>query len=230
MSNIIAIIPARSGSKGLKDKNIKNLNGKPLIAYTIEAAVKSGVFKDIIVSTDSREYAKIAEKYGAEVPFLRNEELAEDTSSTNDVIEDVIIKLKELGREYDNVMILQPTSPLRGIDDIKNSVKLLEGKNANAVVSMCECEHSPLLSKELGGDKKLDGFLSDLNSTRRQDIKKYYRLNGAIYLLNIHYFLKYKNFYKQNSYAYIMDKVTSIDIDDIYDFKFAEMIIKENKL
>ncbi|MGG7164455.1 cytidylyltransferase domain-containing protein [Clostridium ihumii] len=230
MSNIIAIIPARSGSKGLKDKNIKNLNGKPLIAYTIEAAVKSGVFKDIIVSTDSREYAKIAQKYGAEVPFLRNEELADDTSSTNDVIEDVIIKLKELGREYDSVMILQPTSPLRGIDDIKNSVKLLEEKNANAVVSMCECEHSPLLSKELCGDKKLDGFLSDLNSTRRQDIKKYYRLNGAIYLLNIHYFFKYKNFYKQNSYAYIMDKVTSIDIDDIYDFKFAEMIIKENEL
>ncbi|WP_455815880.1 acylneuraminate cytidylyltransferase family protein [Clostridium butyricum] len=128
MDKIIAIIPARSGSKGLKDKNIKEINGKPLIAYTIESAIKSNVFKDVLVSTDSKKYLEIAVKYGAYVPFLRNEKLAKDTSSTNDVIEDVLTQLKKIGKEYDAFMLLQPTSPLRSIEDIKNALKLFEEK------------------------------------------------------------------------------------------------------
>ncbi len=224
---ILAIIPARSGSKGLKDKNIKNLNGKPLIAYTIEAALKSGVFKDVVVSTDSEEYKKISEEYGAWVPFLRSKDLSKDTSSTNEVIKDVILKLKDAGKEYDALMILQPTSPLRDEEDIRNSENLLYEKKANSVVSMCECDHSPLLTKALDGNMNLDGFLSDLKQTRRQDLKKIYRLNGAIYLIKVDYFLKYQDFYKENSYAYIMDKNKSIDIDNIYDFKLAEILMDE---
>lgn len=223
---ILAIIPARSGSKGLKDKNIRILNTKPLIAYTIEAALKSGVFEDVVVSTDSEEYKKISEEYGAWVPFLRSKDLSKDTSSTNEVIEDVILKLKDVGKEYDLLMILQPTSPLRDEEDIRNSVNLLYAKKANSVVSMCECDHSPLLTKALDENMNLDGFLSDLKQTRRQDFKKFYRLNGAIYLIKVDYFLKYKDFYKENSYAYIMDKNKSIDIDNIYDFNFAEILIK----
>lgn len=223
---ILAIIPARSGSKGLEDKNIKSLNGKPLIAYTIEAAVKSEVFEDIIVSTDSEKYKKISEEYGAWVPFLRSKELAQDTSSTNDVIEEVLLNLKNVGKEYDSLMILQPTSPLRDIEDIKNSIKFFNEKKANSVVSMCECDHSPLLTKTLGENMSLDGFLSNLKQTRRQDLKKFYRINGAIYLMKVDYFLKFKDFYKENSYAFIMDKKKSLDIDDVYDFKYAEFLMR----
>lgn len=226
MSNILAIIPARSGSKGLKDKNIRKLNGRPMIAYTIEAAQKSGVFKDILVSTDSEEYAEIARKYGAYVPFLRSEKSSSDKASTNEVIEEVLMQLEGMGKIYDEIMILQPTSPLRDENDIKEAAELFRNKNANCVVSMCECEHSPLLSRKLNDENNLDGFLSDLKILRRQDMGAYYRLNGAIYMLNVNYFLKYKDFYKKDSYAYIMDKFKSVDIDDIFDFKFAEFIIK----
>lgn len=224
---ILAIIPARSGSKGLKDKNIRILNGKPLIAYTIEAALKSNVFEDIIVSTDSEKYKVISEEYGAWVPFLRSKELAMDTTSTNDVIDDIILKLKAIGKEYDSFIILQPTSPLRDEEDIKNAVKMFNEKQANSVVSMCECDHSPLLTKSLEANLNLDGFLSNLKEKRRQDLKIFYRLNGAMYLSKIDYFLKYKDLYKEKSYAYIMEKRKSIDIDDIYDFKVAEVLIRE---
>ena len=221
----MAIIPARSGSKGIKDKNIKLLNGKPLISYTIESAKKSNVFKDIIVSTDSKEYKEICEKYGAWVPFLRGQDLSGDEVATNDVIIDVLIKLKELGKEYDSFMILQPTSPLRDEYDICESTKLFYDNNFNSVVSMCECEHSPLLSKYLGESKCLDGFLSDLNKLRRQDLECYYRLNGAIYISKVEYFFKYRDFYKKDCCAYIMSKEKSVDIDDIFDFKFAEFLL-----
>jgi CMP-N-acetylneuraminic acid synthetase len=226
---VIAIIPARSGSKGISDKNIKELHGKPLIAYTIEAAIKSNAFEDVVVSTDSEKYKCIAEKYGAWVPFLRPKELSEDTSSTNDVIEDVLIKLKSMGKEYESFMILQPTSPLRDEKDIVNAIQLFYAKNANSVVSMCECEHSPILTRQLDHDMKLDGFLSELKSARRQDMKKFYRLNGAIYLLRTNYFLENKDYYKNESYAYIMENIKSIDIDENLDFIISESIISNIK-
>ena len=122
---ILAIIPARSGSKGLKDKNIKILNGKPMIAYTIEAARNSKVFYDIIVSTDSQEYADIAVEYGAKVPFLRPSYLSKDQTTTNDVIEHTIKELKSIGKEYDCFMILQPTSPLRKDSDIIGALEMI---------------------------------------------------------------------------------------------------------
>lgn len=229
MNKIIAIIPARSGSKGIKDKNIKQLNGKPLIAYTIEAAIKSNVFEDVLVSTDSESYKKIAEKYGAWVPFLRSNKLSQDVTTTNDVIEDVLIELKNNGKEYDSLMVLQPTSPLRDEQDIINAVKLFYDKNANSVISMCECEHSPIFTKELNDQMELDGFLDGLKSVRRQDIKKFHRLNGAIYLMNVNYFLEYKNYYEKDSYAYIMSNNRSVDIDQELDFYLAETIIKYGK-
>lgn len=224
---ILAIIPARSGSKGLKDKNIKKLNGKPLISYTIEAALKSQVFKDIVVSTDSEKYKKISEQYGAWVPFLRSKDLAQDTSSSNDVIEEVLLNLKHMEKEYDCFMILQPTSPLRNHEDIKNSINFFYEKRANSVVSMCECHDSPLLTTNLDEEMRLDGFLEQLNKVRRQDLKKFYRLNGAIYLVKVDYFFKYKNIYEKNSYAFVMDKRKSIDIDDINDFEYAEFIMNK---
>lgn len=228
--NILAIIPARSGSKGLVNKNIKILKGKHLIGYTIEAANNSNIFDNIIVSTDSKEYADISMSYGAEVPFLREKDLAGDEVSTNYVIVDLLKKLKKLGKEYDSFMVLQPTSPLRDENDIINAFELFVQKNANSVVSMCECEYSPLLSRRLDVNGCLDGFLSGINKLRRQDLKSYYRLNGAIYLSKVEYFLKYKDFYKKDCYAYIMNKEKSVDIDDDLDFKFAEFLLSINQM
>ena len=141
----IAIIPARSGSKGLKDKNIRLLNGKPLLAYTIEAALKSKCYDTVMVSTDSKKYAKIAMEYGAEVPFLRGDENSKDNASPWEVVKEVLLKYKELGKEFDTFTLLQPTSPLRNAKDIKNAYAELKEKNANAVVSMCELDRKSVV-------------------------------------------------------------------------------------
>lgn len=156
--NNLAIIPARSGSKGLKDKNIKLLNGKPLIAYSIEAAKKSGIYSHILVSTNSERYGKIAIKYGAEVPFYRSEENASDVASSWDVVKEVLKKYQEMGIEFDTFTLLQPTSPLRKYEDIKKAYELFKEKEAIAVVSVCEMEHSPLWSNTLPENNSLSGF------------------------------------------------------------------------
>lgn len=225
---MLAIIPARSGSKGLKDKNIKQLNGKPMIAYTIEAAIKSGIFDDVIVSTDSQVYADIATRFGATVPFIRPDYLSNDTATSIDMIIHTIEELSKVGKEYDYFMLLQPTSPLRTKEDIINSTELLFAKDANSVISICEAEHSPLYMNTLDETLDMDGFLPKGIKTRRQELDKYYRINGAIYLAKVDYFIKYNDFYKEKSYAYIMDKRTSIDIDDEVDFIIAESLMKQN--
>lgn len=221
---ILAVIPARSGSKGLKDKNIKNLNGKPLLAYTIEAAIKSNVFKEIIVSTDSEIYADTAREFGAHVPSLRSAALAEDNASTNDVITEVLGWVNK--GEFRQFMLLQPTSPLRTANDIISALELFAEKKANAVVSLCEVDHSPLYTGLVPDNLRIDNFLSKNISYRRQDLPKYYRLNGAIYLSDIDYFLEYKNFYEEKCFAYIMDKRRSVDIDDEFDFELASFLLR----
>lgn len=226
-NKILAIIPARSGSKGLKDKNIKPLNNLPLMAHTILAAISSNVFDDIIVSTDSKVYATIASKYGASVPFLRPKELSSDTSSSCDTILHTLRELKKLNKTYDYFIVLQPTSPLRKDSDIVNALNLVINKNANAIVSICQVDHPSFLNFTLNDDKKLDGFS---NTIRRQDSPTEYRLNGAIYISKVDYYLQYKDFYKKNCLAYVMDRLNSVDIDDIYDFLLAEEILKLNQM
>jgi CMP-N,N'-diacetyllegionaminic acid synthase len=222
--SVLAIVPARSGSKGLKDKNIKRMNGKPLLAYTIEEAIKSNAFKEIIVSTDSEAYADIAREFGAHVPFLRSDALADDSASTNDVITEVLGWV-ETG-EVKQFMLLQPTSPLRTANDIISALNLFAEKKANAVVSLCEVDHSPLYTGFVPDNLCIDRFLNKDISYRRQDLPKYYRLNGAIYLADIDYFLRYKNFYEEKCFAYIMDKRRSVDIDDEFDFQLASFLLR----
>lgn len=221
----LAIIPARSGSKGLKDKNIKLLNGKPMIAYTIEAAENSGIYTDILVSTDSEIYAEIAEKHGAKVPFLRPDFLASDNATTIEVLVYTISKLREFGKEYEYFTLLQPTSPLRNAKHIREAESLLFNKNANSIISVCETDHSPLWCNTIEEDLCIDNFISLDKNKNRQNLKKFYRINGAIYMTNTQYFLKYKNFYHNRSYAYIMDKHSSVDIDDLLDFKFVSFLM-----
>lgn len=224
----LAIIPARSGSKGLPDKNIKEMNNKPLIAYTIEACIRAQVFDEILVSTDSIQYADIARKYGASIPFIRPQYLSSDTAATYDVILHVIHQLETLGRTYDYFMLLQPTSPLRDEKDILQSIEILFNNSANSVVSICEVEHPVQLMVKLNDKGRLDFCFNDKKQMRRQDSLQQFRINGAIYLCSINYFLKHKSFYGERSYPYMMNKIASIDIDDMDQFEIAEALLKKS--
>jgi len=225
----LAIIPARSGSKGLKDKNIKELNGKPLIAYTIEAAIKSKMFNEIMVSTDSEKYSKIAQDCGAEVPFLRSEALSTDKASSWDVVRDVVDKYKRIGKEFDTIALLQPTSPLRTYKDIIDGYEKMKEKDANVILSVCETEHSPLWCNILPEDGSFEDFLNaDLVNVPRQKLPIYYRVNGALYIVKTQHLMDTEFIYEDKVYAIIMQKGSSIDIDEELDFMLAETIIRNN--
>ena len=226
MTNI-AIIPARSGSKGLKDKNIKELNGKPLLAYSIEAAKESKLFDEIMVSTDSSKYSEIARSFGANVPFLRSEENSSDKASSWDVVLEVLSKYFETSKKFDSVCLLQPTSPLRTANDIVEAYKLLEAKQADAVTSVCEVDHSPLWTMTLPPNLSLEEFKKRDSDTPRQLLEKYYRLNGAIYIRKINYSNKGIQLIDTNEFAYIMPREHSVDIDTELDFVIAKAIMNK---
>lgn len=228
--NNLAIIPARSGSKGLKDKNIKELNGKPLLAYAILAAQESELFDAIHVSTDSVEYADIAKKWGADIPFLRNQETSVDNATTWDAVKYVLSEYSKRGQTFDTVTVLQPTSPLRTAYDIKNAFHFFEEKKANMISSVCEMDHSPLWSNTLPEDLSMTEFEDEqLTYLPRQALPTYYRENGAIYILKVAHLLNAKNIYKDKCFAYIMKPLHSIDIDCELDFWIAETIMKHTK-
>ncbi|MCM1307111.1 MAG: acylneuraminate cytidylyltransferase family protein [Butyrivibrio sp.] len=225
----IAVIPARSGSKGLKDKNIRGLGGKPLLAYSVEAALKTGLFDTVHVSTDSAEYADIAKGYGADVPFLRTGELSSDSATTWDAIKYVLEEYRRAGKDFDIVAVLQPTSPLRTADDITEAFRFFEEKNANMISSVCEMDHSPLWSNVLPKDLSMEDFeKEELAYMPRQTLPTYYRENGAIYILRTKHLYNSRNIYKNGCYAFIMDKKKSIDIDDEFDFMLVEAIFALN--
>ena len=224
----IAIIPARSGSKGIIDKNIKDLCGKPLMAYTIEAALNSDCFDEVMVSTDSELYADIARRIGANVPFLRSELTSSDTASSWDMVDEVLNGYQKRGNEFDTFCLLQPTSPLRTAEDIKAAYELFIEKAKFAVVSVCEAEHSPLWCGHLPETNEFVGFVDESSVKQRQVGRKYYRLNGAIYIVSINRFKKEKYLYRDGSFAYVMCQNKSVDIDTELDFKLAEILMKDN--
>ena len=221
----IAIIPARSGSKGLKDKNIKLLNGKPLMAYTIEAALKSEQFDDVMVSTDSEKYAEIAKSFGAKVPFLRSAETSTDNASSWDTVAEVLDRYAENGQTFETLCLLQPTSPFRTAEDIKIAYELYNSKADFAVISVCEAEHSPLWCGHLPESGEFLNFINEDAMNQRQAGGKFYRLNGAIYIVNCEKFKTDRYFYQSGSFAYIMPQERSIDIDTNIDFKYAEFLM-----
>lgn len=223
--SFLGIIPARGGSKRLPRKNILDLAGKPLIAWTIEASLKSRYINKTIVTSDDEEILAISEKYGANVT-KRPQELASDTATTFDAIKHTI----ENVNDYDYIVLLQPTSPLRNEKHIDAAIELLEEKSADAVISVCEMEHSPLWSNTLQEDNNMSNFLSDeIKNKRNQDLPTYYRLNGAIYICNINRMLEEETlFLNNNIYAYVMDRNSSVDIDEDIDFKLAEILFSED--
>ncbi|MCF2628645.1 acylneuraminate cytidylyltransferase [Fusobacterium mortiferum] len=219
----IAIIPARSGSKGLVNKNILMLLDKPILAYTIEAAIQSEKFIKVIVSTDSLEYKEIAEKYGAEV-VMRGEELSNDSATSYMVIKDVLEK--DLGVEYDYFVLLQPTSPFRNYQHINESIEKFEKNisNYDFLVSMTETSKTSTLIKPIEEDESLKHYDLDFSNYKRQNYKEYYP-NGAIFIGKNKEYLERKHFFGKKSLAYFMNKADSIDIDDRLDFEFAILLM-----
>ena len=219
----LAIIPARAGSKRLVKKNIRKLIDKPLVSWSIEAAKKSKYISNIVVTSDDDDILDIANNLDV-IAFARLAELATDTSTSVDVVVDVI---KKIQKEYDYIVLLQPTSPLRKEIHIDEAIELLNEKNASAVVSVCEMEHSPLWSNTLDKTLSMNKFLNkNIINKRGQDLEQYYRLNGAIYICATEKLLDEKSFMLQeNIFAYIMDKKDSIDIDEEIDFLLAEAIL-----
>jgi len=229
MSETIGLITARGGSKSIPQKNIKMLAGKPLIAWTIEAAQESKGLSRVIVSTDDEKIAEVARQWGAEVPFIRPAELALDDSSSISVVLHAINWMEESeGFSPDYVMLLQPTSPLRTAEDIDQSIELARKKRAVAVVSVCEAVHHPYDCKRVLGDETLADFIStDIVYLRRQDLPPAYALNGAIYLCQRMSLLREQTFYPEGTIAYIMPPDRSLDIDTMWDWHLAELIIKD---
>jgi CMP-N,N'-diacetyllegionaminic acid synthase len=225
----LAIIPARGGSKRLPRKNVLNLNGKPLIAWSIEAGIKSNYIDEVMVTTDDDEIEEVSKKYGATVPFKRPEELADDYATRPEVIKHTIEYYRdELGKNFDYLVFLQPTSPLRDAKDIDSAIEFLFQKNGDAVVSVCELEHPIHWSGTLLEDKNMSKFLDNVAvQSRSQDLEKYYRLNGAIYICDVQKFLEEGCvFLKDNIYAFEMAQKKSVDIDTKLDFKIAEVLME----
>ena len=218
----LAIIPARGGSKRLPRKNVLDLNGKPLIAYSIEAGLKSKYIDKVIVSSDDDEILNISKKFGANI-LKRPDKLASDTATSFDAIKHTIENVEK----YDYIILLQPTSPLRYFKHIDEAIELLFDKKADAVVSVCEMDHSPLWSNTLDDSLSMNNFLKDeILNKRSQDLDKFYRLNGAIYICKTNKLLEEETFFlKNNIFAYKMDRKSSIDIDEEIDFKIAEVLI-----
>lgn len=219
----IAIIPARSGSKGLANKNILNLYGKPLIAWTIEAAIKSNQFERIILSTDSQQYGQIGKEYGAEVIY-RDENVSDDKASTYDVIKDLFNKINIADINY--FVLLQPTSPLRNENHIKEAINIFENNYYcyNTLVSVKEAHKSADLIKPIDDTLSLKSFDKDFSDYKRQSYKEY-EPNGAIFISKIDTYLKVKHFFGKQGIAYIMNEDDSIDIDSRNDFELAINIL-----
>lgn len=225
---ILLIIPARGGSKGIPHKNIKELNGKPLIAYTIEEVLRSKYIDKVIVSTEDEEIANISKCFGAETPFLRPKELAQDDTPGIDPILHAVKWFGEKGDNFDYIICIQCTSPFRTTQQIDEALEKLITEDMDSIVSVCESEVSPYWMKKIENGIMKD-FLEDIPFyPRRQDVPKTYRLNGAIYAAKTEVLLKNKNWYTENTLPYVMDRKSSVDIDDMMDFKFAEFLMREN--
>ncbi|MBU6398863.1 MAG: acylneuraminate cytidylyltransferase family protein [Verrucomicrobia bacterium] len=224
---LLALIPARGGSKRLPGKNKRRLAGRPLIEWTIAAALGSERVTRTVVSTDDPEIAEVARRAGADTPFLRPAELATDLADSVSVARHALEFLRSAGETYNTLALLQPTSPLRAAAQIDAAVELLERKQASAIVSVCRAEHTPLGMNTLPADRSMDHFLSPRVAHKRsQDLPVYYRVNGAIYLIEVPVFLSEATFFpKRGSYALIMDRESSVEIDEEIDWVVAESLM-----
>ena len=221
----IAIIPARGGSKGVPKKNIKQINGKPLIAYTIEQALNSEIFQKVFVNTDSKEIANISKTFGAEIPFIRPKELASDTATTLEVVKHAIKEYEKL-IDFDTIFILQPTSPFRTKKDFFTAIKIL--RKADSLASYSVASEHPSRMKFIENNQVID-ILKEPQSLRRQEMKKVFVRNGAIYALKKQIPFKLNTLLPKNHFPLIMNELASINIDTHFDMMIAELILTYRK-
>ncbi len=227
---ILAMVPARSGSKGLTGKNLKILGDKPLVAWPVKAALNSQYIDKVIVSTDSEEIADVASACGAEVPFIRPASLAGDNSTTFSVIRHLVDYYEKNHETFDYFILLEPTSPLTTSDDIDKAImKLEEHRNvADSIVGVSKLESfHPQFCVEITSEGFIDQYMGDLgSSTRRQDLKDLYFREGSLYLSKTKALIDNKGFYHKRTIPYIVPKWKSFEVDDIVDFICVEAIIK----
>lgn len=224
---ILAIIPARGGSKGIPHKNIIDLCGRPLISYTIKAALGSKYIDYAIVSTDDAEIAKVSEEYGAEIPFLRPAELATDTSKTIESVIYTIRTLQERGKFFDTIVLLQPTQPLRTSEDIDGAIEKYDEFGNVALASVSEVDDHPILIRSIENEQLIP-LLNASSTCRRQDMPAFYRVNGCIYINEVSEMNEDTSF-NDNILPYMMEKSHSVDIDDEVDLVIAEYYLKLKK-
>jgi CMP-N,N'-diacetyllegionaminic acid synthase len=231
MSNILCTICARGGSKGVKNKNIKLINNKPLIAYTIEQAKASELFEHIVISTDSDDIAKVSKEYGAEVFFKRSTEMASDTAGKLDVIKDAFRRSeKHYNKRFDYLIDLDATAPLRSAEDIINSFHQFKENNNDNLITAMPSRRSPyfnLVEQDKDGKVYLSKKL-DCAIVRRQDAPKSYDMNASIYIWKRDTILNENSLFLENTGLYVMPEERSIDIDTELDYKFVEFLMKEN--
>lgn len=220
---ILGLIPARGGSKGIPKKNLKLIAGKPLIEWTIESALKSKYISSVVVSTEDLEIAEVAKCSGAQIPFLRPAELATDHSPGIDPVLHALDYLPE----FDYVILLQPTSPLRTQLEIDDCIEFAIQNNAKSVVSVCEAYENPYWMFRLDDSFKMTKLLSSEDITRRQDAPITYSLNGSIYFSDVSYLRLMKKFITEETLAFPMKKEVSVDIDDMVDWKLAEILLMD---
>tara|TARA_Y100000310_G_scaffold249098_1_gene255114 strand:+ start:2601 stop:3350 length:750 start_codon:yes stop_codon:yes gene_type:complete len=228
---VLAYIPARSGSKGIKDKNIIPLFGKPLIAYSIESARKSKYVDEVIVSTDSEKYAEVSREYGANVPFIRPSELATDLAKEMDTTLHLIKWVEDnLEEKYDYIIRLQCTSPLRTSEDIDKAIELMEEKGADSIISVNECLVTPVWTNTLPEDLSMKDFIKpEYKYKNRQELPIFYQLNGSVFIAKWELIKEKGSWYYDKSYACILPKENSIDIDEEMDLLIASTIMKKKK-
>jgi len=228
--SFLAIVPARGGSKGLPGKNIKELCGKPLIAWSIETGLKSKYLDELVVSTDYQNIADIAKQYGASVPFLRPNCLASDTATSFDAIKHTIDYYKdELSKEFDYIVLLEPTSPLREVDDIDNMISKIvcNEEKFDSIVSMGEVHEHPSIMKKIVNKDYLNNYCEELElKSRRQDNDEAYFPYGVAYIVKMNSFLEEKTFYTKRNTFFEIKRYQCYEIDDIYDFLAVENIMK----
>jgi len=228
-SKVLGIIPARGGSRRLPGKNILQINGKPLIGWTIEAGCGSARLDKIVVSTEDENIAQVARAWNAVEVFNRSKALATDDASTCDVVLEVVECLTAKGEQYGYVVVLQPTSPLRTETDIDEAFELIEEKEAIGAIGVCETEHPVEWMGKIPPSRLLDSFFRETELTRRsQDYMPSFLVNGAIYIVPVNRLQEEKTFFLKNGMvAYLMDRKESIDIDNEYDMQLAEWRLRE---
>lgn len=226
----LAVIPARGGSQGIPKKNIYNINGLPLISYTINQALNSKYLDRVIVSTDNQEIAEVSKSLGAEVPFLRPSKLATDISKTISAVVHVVSELNSRGDYYHYVVVLQPTQPLRKAIHIDEAIEQIVSNNLDNIVSVSEVKDHPLLIRSVDKDGKLKNLIEQNSTVRRQDFEKYYKVNGAIYINKIDQSFNDELSLNDNQWPYIMDKEYDLDIDCMADIERFKLLLTKDLL